>query len=264
MQTPIYEQIGQGYTRHRAADPRIVAALIERLALPARSTIVDIGAGSGNYSAALARHGQQVIAVEPSATMRRQAQPAPGLRWVAGVAEALPLRRHSADGVVCTLALHHFPQLERALAEMQRVCPAGPIVILTFDPRAAESFWFAEYFPEVWQAAFAFFPPLETLVAKIAAATDRPVHVTPFRLPPDLHDRFAAAGWRTPEIYLDPQVRAGMSPFALGDQMTIAVGVARLADDLASGAWQARHGALVARPDFDAGYRFLSVTVLAG
>lgn len=193
--------------------------------------------------------------------MRRQAVPAPGLSWIAGTAESLPLRSHSADGLICTLALHHFPQPRRAFAEMQRVCHAGPIVIFTFDPRAAELFWFAEYFPDLWQATFALFPPLETLVAQISETTARPVRVTPFRLPPDLRDRFAAAGWRTPQLYLDPHARAGMSAFALGDQTKIEAGVTRLAHDLDSGAWQARYGSLLARPDFDAGYRMISVGV---
>jgi hypothetical protein len=33
-------------------------------------------------------------------------------------------------------------------------------------------------------------------------------------------DLFLASGWRRPEIYLDPEVRAGISSFALGNPET--------------------------------------------
>lgn len=48
-----YDTIGKTYTSTRAADPRITRRLIDLLALPENSSIIDIGAGSGNYSHAL-------------------------------------------------------------------------------------------------------------------------------------------------------------------------------------------------------------------
>ena len=79
MDPPTYESIGEGYSRHRQADSRIVRELARLLELPKGSEIVDVGAGTGNYAFALARLGYRVVAVEPSATMRRQAQEILGL-----------------------------------------------------------------------------------------------------------------------------------------------------------------------------------------
>jgi len=76
---PTYESIGEGYSRHRPADSRIVRELARLLELPKGSEIVDVGAGTVNYAFALARLGYRVVAVEPSATMRRQAQEILGL-----------------------------------------------------------------------------------------------------------------------------------------------------------------------------------------
>jgi hypothetical protein len=62
------------------------------------------------------------------------------------------------------------------------------------------------------------------------------------------------AYWRRPGAYLDPGVRAGISSLAGGADPS---GLARLAADLESGAWQARHAELLDRERLDLGYRLL-------
>ena len=78
--------------------------------------MVDVGAGTGNYSAALARLAYPVIAVEPSTVMRCQAEDVPDVRWVAGTAERLPLLDGCAAGAIYVLALHHFRDPRAALS----------------------------------------------------------------------------------------------------------------------------------------------------
>src|SRR5215212_11515079 len=190
---PTYECIGRGYSRHRAADARIVRELIRLLGLQKGGAIVDVGAGTGNYSVALARLGYTITAVEPSMTMRKQAEDVPGVRWVAATAKRLPLPDGCADGAICVLALHHFSDVKAALSEMRRVTGRGSIVVLTFDPRAAEPFWFADYFPNLWHEAYEVFPPLEDIIDLAKENTGQHVEVYPFRLPHDLRDKFAAA-----------------------------------------------------------------------
>ena len=219
---------------------------------------MDVGAGTGNYSVALARLGYRVTAVEPSATMREQAEDTPGVRWVAGTAERLPLPDGYAGGIVCVLALHHLRDAHAALHEMGRVVAGGPIVIFTFDPRRGEPFWLAEYFPALWRQAYEAFPPLESVVELLGGITGRRVEVSAFRLPQDLRDKFAAAGWRRPRMYLDDGVRGSISAFALADRRAVRDGAPRLRRDLDSGAWRKKHGRVLELESFDAGYRFLS------
>jgi precorrin-6B methylase 2 len=57
-----YDLIGTNYTVTRQADPRITMAIITALDLPRSSTVVDIGAGTGNYSVELAQAGFHVHA----------------------------------------------------------------------------------------------------------------------------------------------------------------------------------------------------------
>ena len=199
VEPPTYESIGEGYPRHRQADSRIVRELARLLGPPKGGEILDVGAGSGNYAAALARLGYRVIAVEPAATMRRQDREVPGVRWVAATAERLPLADVRAEGAVCVLTLHHFANASAALSEVRRVVGGGPVVIFTFDPRLGQRFWFEDYFPELWSEAHRSFPPLEDVVSLVGEATGAgSVEVYDFRLPHDLRDKFAAAGWRRP------------------------------------------------------------------
>ena len=253
----IYDNIGIGYSKHRCADPRIVDALVDLLALSPPAVLADIGAGTGNYSRALADCGFHVLAIEPSATMRSQALPHGAVDWYSGTAEHVPLSDSSVNGAVCILASHHFSSLQAALIEMARICSGGPIVWFTFDPRQAESPWLYDYFPAVWESALDIFPPLEDMRHLFETHTRRNVSITTWPIPHDLQDCFMAAGWRTPEMYLNPEVRACMSGLALADPVLLEEALSRLHDDIVTGAWKTKYGHLLERETIDWGYRFL-------
>ena len=70
---PVYDSIGQSYSNFRLPDPRIIDALVNLLRLKQGSFIADIGAGTGNYSRAIANRGFFLYAVEPLSVMRSQA-----------------------------------------------------------------------------------------------------------------------------------------------------------------------------------------------
>jgi SAM-dependent methyltransferase len=117
------------YAQHR---PGYAQAAIRWCLEPVSGTrpmrVVDLGAGTGILSGALAHLGADVVAVEPDqamlAELRRQL---PGVRAVEGSAEALPLPDHSADAVLCGQAMHWF-DLDRALPEIARVLTAGGVL----------------------------------------------------------------------------------------------------------------------------------------
>jgi ubiquinone/menaquinone biosynthesis C-methylase UbiE len=254
---PIYDIIGKSYAQFRFPDHRIVDSLLNLLQLPPGSTIADIGAGTGGYSRAIAQRGFFVDAVEPSEVMRSQAVPHPQVQWFDGYAEAIPLPDRSVDAAICILALHHFSDLEAALREMHRVVKEGAIAFFTFDSKAKQDFWLDDYFPFLWEYDESSFFPLDYIISFIQTTFKRKVDIYSFPLPPDLTDLFLAAGWQRPEIYLNFEIRAGMSAFALADPQLVEVGVKQLQADLTSGKWQAKYGKFMELAEFDAGYRFL-------
>ncbi len=96
-------------------------------------------------------------------------------------------------------------------------------------------------------------------VGELRDALDGVVATLP--IPHDCTDGFLGAHWRSPRAYRDAGVRGPMSAFALLSQEERADGLARLAADLDSGAWEAAHGELLARDAIDLGYR---ITTSAG
>jgi ubiquinone/menaquinone biosynthesis C-methylase UbiE len=254
-----YDRIGYDYNRHRAAEPTVVRSLVRLLDLPIGSVIADIGAGTGNYSNALAREGHRLLAIEPSGIMRSQALRIEGVQWLAGAAEALLLRDNSVEGVVCILAIHHFDSVAKASAEFRRICPSGPTVLLTIDPRLGEAFWFSEYFPTIYRKVFSTFPPIEHVCTELTKDSGFTFQVSRWLLPQDAVDITMHSGWNKPEIYLDPSHRQNMSGFALASSVEIESGVSALQAALASGAWDRVHGHLRKRKEIDLGFRFIKL-----
>jgi SAM-dependent methyltransferase len=241
---PTYDTIGRGYTTHRRADARWAACINRELKGAAR--IVNVGAGTGSYEPV----GPAVVAVEPSTTMVAQRPPgaAPVVR---GSGTALPLRTRSFHAAMAILTMHHWPDWRTGLAELCRVAPRR--LILTIDFEVHARFWLlSDYLPEVADYVSQERPTIGDIMGTIPVTK-----VVELPLPPDLADGVLGAQWRRPEAYLDPVVRANTSPLALADPDTVTAGVARLEADLASGAWQQRHGALLDRTEYDLGYRLL-------
>jgi SAM-dependent methyltransferase len=239
-----YDRIGRAYSATRVPDPRIAGAI--RRALGDARSVVNVGAGSGAYEPA----DLEVIAVEPSETMLLH-RPTGSGRAVRAVAEALPLRGDSVDAALAIQTVNHWRSLAAGLAEMRRVARRRAVVFMR-DPRAGTPLWLTErYLPVLDETAL-----LGGLRAGIERAfqTVRSVVVP---LPADCTDGFLSAFWARPEAYLDPTVRANMSPFALAGEERVARGIQRLARDLEDGTWDREHGHLRAQAELDVGHRIL-------
>ena len=164
------------------------------------------------------------------------------------VAAALPFADHSFYAAMAVLTMHHWPDQRAGIAEVRRV--AARVVMLTFDTDLVP--WIAsDYLPSIIGQAPFIFPPL----TEVAAWLDADIEIVP--VPRDCTDGFMGAYWARPELYLDPQRRAGMSAVRKLDPALVESGMERLAADLDSGAWDAKWGHLRDLDALDLGYRLL-------
>jgi ubiquinone/menaquinone biosynthesis C-methylase UbiE len=111
---------------------------IERLALPAGTSALDVGSGPGRMAVALARSGFRVTAIDRSVEMRelaqaRAAEAAVGARLTiqSGDAEHLDFDDRSFDLVVALGVLPYLADPQRALVEFARVTRAGGCVVVS-------------------------------------------------------------------------------------------------------------------------------------
>ncbi len=233
----IYEQIGKSYDLTRRADPEIAARLAVHLQVKSDSSYLDVGCGTGNYTLALAKHGGVWHGVDQSTKMIDTATNKSNIvTWQVAEAEALPYPDRTFSGVLCTLAIHHFVALTPAFKEINRVLAVGSFVLFTATPEQMSKYWLVEYFPEAIHKSAEKMPSLEKVTYALNEAGFSSVNIEPYSISENLQDLFLYSGKYRPEIYLDENIRSGISTFALlasADEIT--VGCQRLAADINTG-----------------------------
>jgi hypothetical protein len=236
-----YAELGARYPLARRTDPRIAAIIWARLA--DAQTVLNVGAGTGSYEPV----DRSVVAIEPSATMRLRRPPGAG-RCLAGVAEALPFGDSSFDAVMSICSDWFWPERRKGFAEMRRVARRR-VLVLTLDRSVAEGFWLSrDYLPD----AHDLWGPFAATLADMGRC-----EILEVPLPADCRDGFFHAYWRRPDAYLDERLRESMAVFRELDPVQTQTGLERLAADLATRRWHARHGHLLEEEALDLGYRLL-------
>lgn len=240
-----YGRIGAGCTKYRRPDPRISAAILE--ALGGARTVLNVGAGSGSYEP----RDRVLTAVEPSETMRARRPPELPAA-VDATAEVLPFESGSFEASMAIFTVHQWRDLDAGLAELRRVT-TGPVVVLTFDPDAANRFWLSEYAPEVISTMARRDRPIRRLTDVLGARSE----VRHVPIPRGCTDGFCEAYYGRPERLLVPGARSACSVWSFVENGVVAGFERELAADLRSGRWDARHGALRTLPEFDGSLRLV-------
>jgi ubiquinone/menaquinone biosynthesis C-methylase UbiE len=97
------------------------------------SRVLDLGAGTGRFSAYLADWScGPVVAIEPALAMARQAKDKDlaNVDVVNGRAESIPVRDHSVRAAWLSNVIHHFDNLDAAASELHRVLqPDGRVLL---------------------------------------------------------------------------------------------------------------------------------------
>ncbi|MBP2475705.1 ubiquinone/menaquinone biosynthesis C-methylase UbiE [Crossiella equi] len=126
-------------------------ALREHLRPVPDRVILDLGAGTGVFSTALADwFGVRVLAVEPATAMRARIPDHPLVTAVAGDAANIPAEPASLAGAWLSTVVHHVPDRVAAAHELRRVLgPGAPVLIRGVFRDRPFRVTLARYFPEV-------------------------------------------------------------------------------------------------------------------
>ena len=152
---------------HRAAsyesiDPGLVNAWLEPYIPREPASILDVGAGSGRDAAWLASMGHQVIAVEPSCDMRKEAERFHSRSAFTLVADRLPdIKKTSRSGMSFDLILLNavwmfIPETERERSFRKLIAllkPRGVIVVSFRTPCERHRGMYPVSVPEIEQLA---------------------------------------------------------------------------------------------------------------
>jgi SAM-dependent methyltransferase len=131
------------YDRYRPGYPDVLFAEIQdRLGLPEHPLVVDLGAGTGRASLAMAALGWRVTAVEPGKPMldvlrAQAANQGLVLATVQATAEATGLDPGSTDVATAAQSFHWFDHAA-AVTEMARIVKPGGGVALFWNVRDAD------------------------------------------------------------------------------------------------------------------------------
>jgi ubiquinone/menaquinone biosynthesis C-methylase UbiE len=161
------ENLDAGHVTHydekEDANAAKEVALLRELGLGSGSHVVEVGAGTGQFSVAVAPTCERVVAVDVSPLMLdalRAKVAALGLSNIEVVQAGFLTYEHAgppADVIYSRLALHHIPDVWKALAlaRLRRVLRPGGVlrladVVYAFDPDEAPArleAWCAAYGP---------------------------------------------------------------------------------------------------------------------
>lgn len=228
-----YSQVAQRYDGSRRAEPAIIATLCDRLDELRASSVLEIGAGTGNYTVELLARGFETVALERSAQMLAGGRTKARARWVLGDALRLPLKDSSFDAAVAVNVLHHLGDLGAALAELRRVVRRGAVVQVVVRQNL-ETLWYRHYFPEIDRVLLPLHPPLGAAICAFLRAGFERVTVAPIFYSGDSDLTFESARNR-PRLLFDQAFRDATSGFRRLSGVAIQTGLAALGEDLESG-----------------------------
>lgn len=162
-----YDAIAGAYAVHRQVHPGVFRGLVEEGKVTARSRVLEVGCGSGNYSIAMAdQTGCTAEGIDPAPAMLEQARSRPSaVRFRAGAADNLGVGDSSHDLIFSVDVIHNVADIDAYMANAYRALAAGGRLCTVTD-----SAWvithrvpLTSYFPETAAVDLRRYPGVERL-----------------------------------------------------------------------------------------------------
>jgi ubiquinone/menaquinone biosynthesis C-methylase UbiE len=133
----------ENYAKYRPHyPPEIIELLKLECGLNPKSVVADVGSGTGIFSELFLKNGNQLLGVEPNATMRSAAENLlksyPHFVSIDGTAESTGLPDNSVDFIVAAQAFHWFDR-EKSRLEFTRILKPAGWVVLVWNERRLDS-----------------------------------------------------------------------------------------------------------------------------
>ncbi len=226
-----YDNVSRIYDVSRAANTETRGKLVSLLRVDSGSMLLDVGCGTGNYTAALEQIARSVIGIDISIGMISQARAKfPELKLICGDAAYLPFDPEVFDGAFVIQVFHHINEKESFLKEVYRVIRKGAcIAIHSCSHKQLRAFWFYTYFPEGLEADLARIPDSCEIAALLEKTGFSDIGV-------EICYRDSVVVREAPQYYLNRDYRDSISTFALVTEEQIESGCEKLRRDIASGA----------------------------
>ena len=123
-------------------DRSLLTAFVELVSSAGNGRVADIGCGPGRVAALLARHGFDVVGIDPSAALLDLARHAhPSIVFELGQLNALPVANGALVGAVCWYSIMYTPpsHMDELCFELSRAMAPGGWVLLAFPAGSGEA-----------------------------------------------------------------------------------------------------------------------------
>ena len=130
--------------------------LVEALPQSRIHHILDLGCGTGRFTAALAEtFNCNVIAIDPSFQMLSQHCMLEKVTWVRGRAEQIPLAEESVDLIWMSQVFHHLSKPEPVCVNAYHVLRKGGVLAIRNGTKESDrDLLWAKFFPELKQCPY--------------------------------------------------------------------------------------------------------------
>jgi len=208
-----YDSISAVYDTSRQANNETVQKLVKLLHTDCESILVDIGCGTGNYTAAFTQLSRNIIGIDLSLGMLEQAKKKnPNSHFICGDVTALPFATEQFT--------YDF------LKEAHRILKTGSYMALhSCSHNQMGAFWFYHYFPSGLEVDLERIPDTGEICLLLEKAGFANIGVEIC-----YHD--VVVSDETPECYLDKNYRDGVSTFAFLTTADIELGCDKIRRDI--------------------------------
>jgi len=225
-----YNRISPIYDTSRVANAETIEKLIRMLHVDCDSVILDMGCGTGNYTAALQRVTRSVIGIDVSGGMIEQARAKfTDLLLICADVTSMPFKPESFDAAFAVQVLHHVKEKKLFITEAYRVVRKGTwIAIHACSHRQMRAFWFYHYFPKGLEADLARMPDSGEIMSLLAKVGFSNIGI-------EICYSDVVVADETPQRYLDKNYRDSISTFAFLSDEDVELGCEKIQEDIASG-----------------------------